>query len=383
MLKLVNFLENEGQREAQMLLFGQIGVDLDGNLFAHEMEAIGNMDIKKLKIKINSVGGNVFQGMSILSMIDVLKSKGIEVETECVGVAYSMAGIILVSGSLRSIVDYGTIMVHDPKFTFGDPDKESAKNLLQKMTDSLTQILENNTDLDNQQVREYMSKETTFNAKEGKKLGFVDKIKKTGKQVEKMDNHYELMVACSDIYNNKQVKPNQKKMEKLTKLLGLNPEASETAIVNAVSDIQNQVSDIQALTDERDMYKSKVDQLTNEITTLKSNAVQKDAETLIDNAIKDGKIQKEARDIWIENAKKDLESVTEMLKTLNVAPPKVNDQLNTATASDDELVNKFEALLDDPDKMDLMPDAEFKAMEEAYEKIMKSKTEEKNYSVIE
>jgi polyhydroxyalkanoate synthesis regulator phasin len=230
-----------------------------------------------------------------------------------------------------------------------------------------------------------MSKETTFSSTEGLELGFVDQIKKTGKKIEQMADHYELMVACSDIYNNNNdnFKPNVKKMKKLANLLGLNPEASEESIVNVVSDLQNNVSDIQALTDERDVLKSKVDALSNEINVLKESAMTKDAENLINDAVAKGIINEKSTEKWIDSAKRDFEGTKELLNGLIVIPANINDGLQDNPASDQELINKFEELLDSPEKMDAMPEAEFKAMEEAYEKIMKLKKEDKNFSVVE
>jgi hypothetical protein len=304
--------------------------------------------------------------------MDNCRQRGKEIKTEVVGVAYSMAGIIALYGDKgsRSIVNYGTIMIHDPKFAFGEPEKESAKMMLSKVTDSLTMLIENNSGLTNDQTREYMGKETTFSATESLQNGFVDQITQTGRQVQPMSNHYELMVACSDIFNNKNVKPKEKKMSILTDYLGLNPEANETAILGAVKDLKKGVSNIQALTDEKTVLENKVKLLSDENNTLKENAMTEKATALVNKAIEEGRIQKEGSAAWIENAKKDFEGTKSLLAGLSVVPADINDSLESEEkqAPANGLAEEYEKILNEsPELLDSMPDAKREAMEKAFD----------------
>lgn len=369
MLKFVNFIENSTGKDAVVLLFGQIGYDFDGNEFAKELEELSNIPgLNSCKIKINSIGGNVYQGMSILSAIDILKEKNIPIHTECVGVAYSMAGVILVCGKKRSIVNYGTVMMHDPKFAFGDDLTEPQKNMLQKMTDSLSMIIKNNTAMPHDMVRDYMSKETTFNAEECVNHGIVDEIIQTGRKLEPISNHYDLMVACSDIYNNK---PITKKMSKLTDLLKLNDAASEEAIVSAVNGLMTVKSDIQALADEKKALENQVTLLKSENATLKEQAMKSTAEALVNKAVEEGKISEKGKDLWITNAMKDYEGTKNLIEGLSVVPADINSQLETNKTEAKNLVEKYEKLLDSPSEMDKVDPKELQAMEEAWTKSQK------------
>lgn len=374
MLKYVKYIENSGEKEAQMLLFGTIGGDINGNLFAQELEQQSNIPgLTACRIKINSVGGSVFQGMSVLAAIDIVRSKGIPVYTENVGVAYSMAGIILVAGDQdkRSSVDYGTVMIHDPKFSFGEPEKDSEKNMLQKMTDSLTSIIEKNSTLDNAKTRDFMSKETTFSSKESKKHGFIDSIRNTGKKLKPISNHVELMVACSDIYNQK---PKSKKMKLITDFLQLTEDASENSILNAVKAL-DQSSEIQLLTDEKTTLKNSLELLKTENATLKETAVTAQAETLVNKAVDEGRITDDGKGLWVESAKKDFDGTKKLIEGLNVVPGSINDQLTDDSKGESDLVTKYEKLLETPELLDELPQKEVEAMEAAYEKSIEVNTQ--------
>lgn len=377
MSKYINYIVNQNAREAQMLLFGEIGYDLNGDQFAKELKSIGEQkDVNKVTIKINSVGGNVFQGYSILAAMDILRAKAIIIETECVGIAYSMAAIILNYGTKgnRIAVDYGTVMIHDPSFVSNSKEiEESQKMMLDKMTDALTSILTNNSDLEEEKVRDYMIKETTFSAKEAKKFGFIDSIKKTGKSInDTYKNHRDLMVACSKINNNNQ-KPKLKKMSKLTDLLGLNAEASENAIVNAVNERIQIKKDAQSLADEKTVLENKIKLLTTENTKLKETGLQNNAKALIEKAQNEGRIEEadESAAPWIEMAVKDYEGTKKLIEGLKAVPKSINDKIDLDPKNQAELVAKYEELLERPEKLENMPADELKIMEDAFHKANK------------
>jgi hypothetical protein len=286
-----------------------------------------------------------------------------------------MAGIILSCGKKRSIVNYGTVMIHDPKFGFGSPETEAQKNMLQKMTDSLSSIIQTNSKLTIEQVREYMIKESTFDAYEAVNNGLVDTIIQTGRKLEPMQDHYKQMVACSEIYNNN--KPKQLKMKKLTDLLNLNAEASEDAIVGAVNVLIGQKTDIQALRDEKTSLENKVLLLTSENNTLKEKAVTSQAEALVNKAKEDGKFGEASVPMWLEAAKKDFDGTKKLIDGLTVAPVNLNTQIVANSTEASAMSSKYEELLANPKAMDAMDEKELKLLEDAW-----VKNQEKKFAVL-
>jgi ATP-dependent Clp protease protease subunit len=73
-----------------------------------------------ISIYINSPGGSVYDGLAIYDVIRHVQNQGIEVKTYAVGLAASMAAILLISGTRRYSLPNSTIMLHSvSSFTSG------------------------------------------------------------------------------------------------------------------------------------------------------------------------------------------------------------------------------------------------------------------------
>lgn len=66
---------------------------------------------KEINIYINSPGGEVYSGMALYDTIQYLKAP---VNTICVGLAASMAAVILASGKKRMALTHSRILIHQP-----------------------------------------------------------------------------------------------------------------------------------------------------------------------------------------------------------------------------------------------------------------------------
>lgn len=105
---------------------------------------------KVIKIYINSYGGCVYSGLSIYDMLNHAKKKGFIIETVCIGVAMSMAAILLSSGTKghRYSLPSSTIMLHQlstgsyGKFKEFEIDYKEAKRL----QTLLNKIIKDNTE---------------------------------------------------------------------------------------------------------------------------------------------------------------------------------------------------------------------------------------------
>jgi len=373
--KYSKVLKNEAEPKAEMLLFGAIGDKIDGDAFASELNFIYSaLGIKNIDVLINTVGGNVFQGYSIASVIDLINYKGGNVNTINVGIAYSMGGIILAVGKKRITKDYGNAMMHDPSFsgrTTNLSDKE--KNLLQKNKESLVTILSNNLGLEEDKIKDLMEKETYLSSKEMLELGLVDEIETTGRKIDNTLNNYEKMAACAELFNNKTVKT-IKKMD-LNSVLKLNPEASEQAQIQAVNDLLGKASKVKTLTDELSVEKAKTNKLESRVKELEKEQTRSKAETLVDKAIEEAKIDKDSRELWIEDAMENYERTEKKITLLNAKPTSINSQLTDGddkkvTDAETKLAEEYGKILEeDPSSLDNMDGAKLEAMQKAYEKL--------------
>jgi len=114
--------------EPIMLILKHIGnaYDDQGNIteygvqgadFCRELLLLDNAGKRNIQIWINSVGGSVIDGYSILGAM--LKTNA-TVDTYNIGVAASTAGWLFEAGQNRDMSDYATWMGHNPHSTDGD-----------------------------------------------------------------------------------------------------------------------------------------------------------------------------------------------------------------------------------------------------------------------
>ena len=74
-------------------LYGDIGIDISAKEFAAELKALG--DAKNIVLRINSFGGDVFDGLAIYSR---LASSGANITVYIDGMAGSIASVIAMAG---------------------------------------------------------------------------------------------------------------------------------------------------------------------------------------------------------------------------------------------------------------------------------------------
>lgn len=300
MEKSFKYIKNISNGEGTIHLYDQIGDSVDGqgnyifgisgSSFAYEMQYLQD-SCNKINVRINSVGGSVLDGYSIISSI--LNSK-IECNTYIDGLAASIAGVIAVAGKKCYMADFGTLMLHNPS---GGEDKK----VLNLIKETLVTIISNRTAQTPEEIDKMMSKETWMNASEAKQKGMVDEIISSGKKVkfDKTESLYNMAL----IYN--KILINKPKMKDVNNKLKLDENAHESVAVSAIDAIQNKVasleSDNTALKTELKAIKDKAEaDKATELLALKNKA-----ETLVNKLELDKKITPEEKANVLINASRD------------------------------------------------------------------------------
>jgi ATP-dependent Clp endopeptidase proteolytic subunit ClpP len=171
------YAHNIDSDEPIMLINKHIGFDsedgmgIDGSLFQQELLALDQMNKKRIQIWINSVGGVVMDGYNICNAI--LKSNT-RVDTYCLGMAASIAGVIFQTGRKRVIADYGILMYHNPYTSTNDTSP-----LLDQMKDSLNTIISKKSGMDSDAVHRMMDRTSFIGSSEAKAMGLCDEIEET------------------------------------------------------------------------------------------------------------------------------------------------------------------------------------------------------------
>lgn len=147
-------------------------------------------------IKLNSPGGDVFEGIEIYNY---LKDHPSNVTVEVTGVAASAATFIT-AGANEVIMNVGTsLMIHEAStFTWGNKsDIQKTLNALETIDESILSIYSEKTGQSNEQLKEWMNEEKWFTADEAVEFGFANSVKKDN--VESVESEE----SIEDIINSK------------------------------------------------------------------------------------------------------------------------------------------------------------------------------------
>nr|YP_010173221.1 clp protease proteolytic subunit [Medicago secundiflora]QSJ48440.1 clp protease proteolytic subunit [Medicago secundiflora] len=133
---------------------------------------------RDLYLFINSPGGEVISGMGIFDAMQVVEA---EVHTVCVGVAASMASLILVGGEItkRLSFPHARIMIHQPaSSSFDGKTGECSMEAdeLRKMRETITNIYAQRTGKAFWKIYKDMERDLFMSAEEAQAHGIVDTL---------------------------------------------------------------------------------------------------------------------------------------------------------------------------------------------------------------
>ncbi len=132
---------------------------------------------KDIKFYINSPGGSVVSGLAIYDTMQYIKS---DVSTICVGMAASMASILLAAGApgKRLALPNSEILIHQVMGGFdgqASDVKIHAEHIL-KIKDKMNKILAKHTGRKLSDIERDSDRDFFMDAESAKKYGIIDKI---------------------------------------------------------------------------------------------------------------------------------------------------------------------------------------------------------------
>lgn len=331
----------EGKKGNEVFLYDVIAGGSDSSA----KSIIGQL--RKLKgdiiVRINSRGGEIFEGMAIFSYLQSIDQKVITVVD---GLAASIASIIAMAGDEVHIAENGYLMIHNP-WTFGggeSKDMRKAANRLDKFAVTMREIYAEKTGLDIAEITELMDAETYMNAKESLEKKFVDQI--VGKSEFKMvaetdlsDLPERVAAAIREATNKTQVTPPGRgvtggnTMEELLLALGVTTQEEAMAAIGKLK------ADKLDLTSQKATLENRVTALNTRLGKLEED----NAVNLVDLAIAAGEILPKDKAVAetllkadpekFQNWKTEQKELMGIIRgDLNLSPnPKDNDELDIET----------------------------------------------------
>ena len=155
---------------------GEINDDL-ANAVISELLYLDSKGNDEISIYINSPGGSITAGMAIFDTMNFVKSP---ISTICVGMAASMASVLLASANKgkRYILPNSEVMIHQP---LGGVNGQATEikivaDRILYLRNKLNKILSEKTGQDINRIEKDTERDHYLSAKEALEYGLVDKI---------------------------------------------------------------------------------------------------------------------------------------------------------------------------------------------------------------
>ncbi len=162
----------------RIIFLGGVIDDHMANLVIAQLLFLDSQDSKRdVKLYINSPGGSVTAGLAIYDTMQYIKS---DVSTICVGMAASMAAVLLAAGKKgkRFILPNSEVLLHQVMGQAGGQAVEieiSAKHII-KIKDRLNKIISKHTGQPLNKIEKDTDRDFYLDAEQSKEYGVVDEI---------------------------------------------------------------------------------------------------------------------------------------------------------------------------------------------------------------
>ena len=160
-----------------IFLSGEINDAVANSIVAQLIYLEGKNPDKDIFMYINSPGGSVSAGLAIYDTMNYIKC---DVATTCIGMAASMAAVILSSGAKgkRIALPHSEVMIHQPLGGAQGQatDIEIHAKHIQKTRSLLNKILSDNTGKDIKTIQKDTERDNYMDAETALNYGLVDKI---------------------------------------------------------------------------------------------------------------------------------------------------------------------------------------------------------------
>lgn len=167
-------LKNVADGVAELLIYDVIGwpwieaIDV--------VRALDQITENKIRVRINSPGGDVMDGNAIFN---ALRNHNAKIETRVDGMAASIASVIALAGEKVVMEENAFMMIHN-SWTWGAgnaAELEKMAAVLRKIDDNLVAAYVAKTGMDAEEIAAMCDAETWMTADEAVEFGFADEVK--------------------------------------------------------------------------------------------------------------------------------------------------------------------------------------------------------------
>ena len=206
-------IENTAADEATVYIYDVIGGwfgGVDAKEFVQQIESI---KANTIHVRINSPGGDVFDGRAIAA---ALQRNSAKIIAHVDGMAASSASWIALAADEVQIAPGAFFMIHNSwTMSVGDKrDMADTAKLLDQIDASFVSDYVARTKNSEKQIREWMDSETWFEAADAVKNGFADKVEESAKKTGNSWNLSAYKNAPKALIENEQVDEPEMKVDR-------------------------------------------------------------------------------------------------------------------------------------------------------------------------
>lgn len=303
--KFLNTVPAQGGEEVSVLLYGDVGLgrEVDSGRVVAELLDL-QARYKRIAVRINSTGGDVFSGMAIYN---ALRTCGAEVSIYIDGVAASIAGIIALCGKPLYMSPYAKLMLHNVSGgAWGSAaELRETADMMERLEGDLAGMIAGRCGKSAEEVRRtyFDGRDHWIDAEEAKRMGLADDIYE-------LDGGKPEGDTADDIYhyfNNRLRMQSQKKedmglIDEIKGIPSFQDKADEGAIVAHIRELSNKATKAAALEQANETYRQRIGELE-----------AKEAEGILNQAVAEKRIGAEEKPAFLKLMNSDRKLAEELL----------------------------------------------------------------------
>lgn len=326
-----NIIPGDADNAACILLYGDIGKgqEVDAAAVVEELISLQKQYVK-IDVRINSYGGDVFAGIAICNAI---RTSDAEINIYIDGIAASIASVIALCGRPLYMSRYARLMLHQVSgYAYGTAeDMRSAATAAESAQRILAEIIAEKCGVTVEEVtRKYFSGgDHWITAEDALKMGLADSIYDMSDSTDVAKS-----ATSDDIYKitNRLIEPhlNDEKMaifDELKKMSAFKDAVTEHDVLKRITQLESAASEAEAL-------RATVSGLEEKL----NESREMSHKTLVDQAVRDGRIAESQRDTFMRLLDSAEEDTTALLTSLP-AKTRIVNVIGKGAASGQDLVN--------------------------------------------
>ena len=328
-MKFFNTIPGDG--EVAILLYGDVGdgQKVDSSRVVAELMELQSR-YKKIDVRINSNGGDVFSGIAIYEALRTCKA---DVTIYVDGVAASIAGIIAMCGKPLYMSPYARLMIHSVSGGgYGNAaELRELATIMENMESDLARIIAGRCGMRSEDItaRYFDGSDHWLTAQEAVDMRLADGIySMPDSNAPEGQTNEEVYKFFYNKLNTNQTKiKDMALIDKLRMLPSFKDANDEQGVIDLVRSLENKATKVDALERANNAYKERIEQ-----------AESKEIDAILNKAVSEGKITKEQLPSFKTLMDKDRKTTEALLNSMKLtATRRAVDYIYDKTGGGDSL----------------------------------------------